>query len=258
MDRRAQYGLSDQSPLHEKMYQIPAVYYESWLNQCGDTLKNKKILDFGCGEGLATLGLSLFCSAESVLGVDIGEDFRQLDNLLQANGLIRPKTVGDIDFEKIEPCSDLGEARFDVAVSWSVLEHVSKDIFDTQIKMIVRALKPGGYFIVQIAPLYYSPFGSHLFNVHKPWQHLIEQTNLLQNMTYTNQEKESANHMWNCFATLNRFTDADFVTRINQAGLEILRTYETFTNLVPEKSLTAIFQEEQLTKEQILLVCKKQ
>ena len=49
----------EQSPYYERFYRIPAIYYKQWLEKHGGTFTDKIVLDFGCGEGIATIGLSL-------------------------------------------------------------------------------------------------------------------------------------------------------------------------------------------------------
>jgi SAM-dependent methyltransferase len=245
-----------QQPCYEKLYRIPAVYYSDWLKRFGGEFNAKRVLDFGCGEGLSTLGLSLFCDAEKVVGVDIGTDFARLPKELQSSSL-DIDLPGNIEFRRISPCEDLGDAVFDVIVSWSVLEHVAQNIFDKQMAVLVKALKPGGYCLFQVAPLYYAPFGSHLFGLHAPWEHLLQQTDLLKDRVYDQCPKDVADGFWNCFVTLNRFTAEEFVHRLGQLHLEILNVYETYVADTPSENLLRIFNNDVLTKEQILVVCKK-
>ncbi len=48
-------------------------------------------------------------------------------------------------------------------MSWSTFEHVQRDQLAPIFRDLLHAcLRPGGYFFVQIEPLFYSPFGSHL------------------------------------------------------------------------------------------------
>lgn len=241
----------------EKLYNIPAIYYTTWLEKHGGVFKGKDVLDFGCGEGLASAGLSLFCGAKSVIGVDICEDFLQADAAIRA--ISADLTIPDnVSFKKLLPAASLGKNKFDVIVSWSVLEHISQDIFDSQLSVIENALRPDGYCIFQIAPLFYSPFGSHLFDAHGPWEHLTTQVNLLEKKVYdAYEDRVFAKDSWNCFITLNKFTTENFLSRINSCGLELIDIYETYVDDVPSKSLTSIFNRKLLTKNQILLIAKK-
>lgn len=242
----------------EKLHQIPNIYYKSWLTRFGGEFEGKTILDFGCGEGLTSVGLSLFCNVEKVVGVDICEDFHGIEaRLTKIDEEL--KLPNNVTFKKMIPCEPLGEEVFDVIVSWSVLEHVSQDIFDQQMATLVAALKPQGFCVVQIAPLYYSPFGSHLFNTCEAWDHITLQHNLLRDLVFKKFQDniDVANNHWNCFTTLNKFTANEFINRIKTAGLNVLHVYETDTNFEPNNELSTIFNREILMKEQILLVCQK-
>lgn len=244
-------------PGFEKLYRIPAIYYKTWLEKNGGTFIGKRVLDFGCGGGEASAGLSLFCGVESVLGVDIGTDFTECDALLK---VISPELAipQNVAFKTVPPASSLGESEFDVIVSWSVMEHVSQDVFDQQVKVIYDALKPGGYCVFQIAPLYYSPYGSHLFNNHKPWGHLSTQLDLLEAKIIKEvPDRDVVENLWGCFITLNKFTASEFKRRFSEAGLDVIDTYETYVKDIPDEQLCEVFCLDALTKEQILMVCRK-
>jgi len=64
------------------------------------------------------------------------------------------------------------DSSFDLVYSIATFEHVS-DPLET-LKTIKRLLRPGGYGYIQAAPLYYSPFGHHMFGYfdHYPWIHV--------------------------------------------------------------------------------------
>lgn len=247
----------EDKPGYEKYYRIPAIYYAAWLKKWGGDFSGSKVLDFGCGEGLVTCGLSEFCGAKEVVGVDISTDYLRCNQLLKEidESLDIP---GNVSFKKVNPVESLGSAEFDVIVSWSVLEHVAQDVFDEQLRSIYDALKDGGHCIFQIAPLFYSPRGSHLFGAHEPWEHLSMQTDLLyKKLQLANFGIDTAKGMWSCFETLNKFTDDQLVKRIDQSGLRVIDKYETYVSEVPSTELLQVYNKDILTKEQILLVCKK-
>jgi SAM-dependent methyltransferase len=244
-------------PGFEKLNRIPSVYYKTWLEKHGGTFNGKKVLDFGCGDGIVSVGLSLFCDVESVLGVDIGSDYLKCEALLR-NISPQLEKPGNVIFRTAPPVTSLGHEEFDVAVSWSVMEHVSQDIFDQQVKIVFDALKPGGYCVFQIAPLYYSPFGSHLFGLHDPWSHLTLQIDILEaRIKKSVQDELIARNYWDCFITLNKFTSAEFLRRFTKIGLTILDVYETYVSDIPDERLCEIFSENVLKKEQMFIVCRK-
>ena len=59
-------------------------------------------------------------------------------------------------------------------MSWSTFEHVQRDQVLPILKDLYACLRPGGYFFLQIEPLYYSAFGAHLGRYDSvPWHHLL-------------------------------------------------------------------------------------
>lgn len=122
-------------------------------------VKNKKVLDFGCGSGYGTELLSE--NAESIIGVDIS---KEAVNYAKKNYILP-----NLDFKTI---SELTDEKFDVITSFQVIEHVPNDIeYVTKLK---KLLKPGGCLLIS------TPDKKHrLFNyIQKPWNifHLKEYT----------------------------------------------------------------------------------
>lgn len=247
----------ENKPGFEKFYRIPAVYYRQWIEKHGGNLHGSRILDFGCGEGLASVGLAHFCGASFVHGVDIGPDFEHCAAALAA---IDPaiKIPENVRFERIAAGDTLPRDAYDIVVSWSVLEHVSADVFDAQVRLLFEALVPGGLACIQIAPLFYSPRGSHLFGLHRPWEHLSSQHDLLRQRVFSSvPDARAANDLWDCFITLNKFTADEFVRRLGAAGFLIEDSYQTTAPEEPDQGLLEAYQRRSLTLEQLLLVCRK-
>jgi len=107
------------------------------------SLKNKKILDIGCGCGSAAFHFIKNYSPNYVLGVDVEEMVIKRANALKSN-LIEKKKV---DFKVIQP----GELPFD-DLSFDVI--FSKDTFlhildkERLVEDLYRVLKPGGFLCV--------------------------------------------------------------------------------------------------------------
>ena len=59
-------------------------------------------------------------------------------------------------------------------MSWSTFEHVRRDQLALILEDLHACLRPGGYFFIQIEPLYFSAYGSHLRRYDEtPWHHLL-------------------------------------------------------------------------------------
>ncbi len=131
------------------------------------------LLDFGCYDGITGLGLMLRHRWKRVIGVDIDPGFDALPRL--ARGQIRLERLPrGLEFRRIEPRESLAPiGRVDAIMSWSVFEHVEREILDRVVADFHSVLAPGGYCFVQIDPLFFSPQGSHLGRfAAQPWAHL--------------------------------------------------------------------------------------
>lgn len=122
-------------------------------------VKNKKVLDYGCGSGYGTHMLSQV--AENVTGADISEE---------AVDFARKEFHStNLRFMKI---AELGNEKFDIITSFQVIEHVPNDYEYTD--KLKKLLNPGGILIVS------TPDKTHrLFKyIQQPWNifHLKEYT----------------------------------------------------------------------------------
>jgi len=263
-------------PLYkEKFINIPRIIAD-WAADHGG-IAGKDILEFGCGEGTLALGLALRSGAQRVVGVDVLPVF---DNCLELAhqqfnlGQLPP----NLHFRKIAPGDPITVwGEFDVVVSWSVFEHVRYDVVEGAIASIFSVLKPGGLLFLQISPLYYSAFGSHLSPwIPAPWAHLQMQLDHFQSalfdapetplkvrnewsvyipMDADRQTERSA--LWDTFAELNRITAPELVEMLGGAGFEILRDYRTRNEVPVPHRLSNIYDPDVLTTEQVVLLARK-
>ena len=145
----------------------------SWLSPVVDW-QRARVMNFGCGDGITDLGLALRHGARHIHGIDIRREYAKLPRLArQQLGLARlPR---GLTFQTIEPSQPLVQqcGGMDAIVSWSTFEHVQRDQLLPILKDLQACLRPGGHFFLQIEPLYYSAFGSHLGRYDpRPWHHL--------------------------------------------------------------------------------------
>lgn len=217
------------------------------------------ILDFGCGEGVTALGLALGFDPARIVGVDIMPDPERCLEVAKANLSIDalPPTL---ELHRVEPGSLHRDSdRFDLAYSWSVFEHVDQQLLDRSLRLIHSALRPGGLLLVQIAPLYYSPEGSHLHEViPEPWAHLRIQDNRLEDrIRRAVADPVKADALWSTYRTLNRITHQELLSRIGGSGFAILRTFTTKVDVEPPAELLDVFQREALVTNQVVVLTRK-
>lgn len=206
------------------------------------------LLDFGCGDGLMSLGVCRRSGA-MVEGCDLTDAFEGLPQRMAQvpktgawpDGLSFRRTV----LGKPLPFDD---ASFDGGFSWSVFEHVA-DIGQV-LAELRRVLKPGAPLFVQIEPLYYSPYGSHLRRlVDEPWAHLRYEPAAFRRLAQNAQDatrpaeqdvlyrensfEDVKTYLLTEYDSLNRVRTVELVQAASQAGFTIARC--TLKQVSPRK-----------------------
>jgi len=146
----------EMSPYYQRKYGKSLMFYEKTIHlKLLGNLKNKKLLDLGCGGGQT----SVFFAEQGAIvkGVDFSK--KQIDF---AKDLAEKKGVGKLSFQQgnIEDLSVFEECSFDLVNSSHTIHYV-KDLqkcFDE----IFRILQPKGKFV---------------FSVLHPLNHIVEKEN---------------------------------------------------------------------------------
>ena len=121
----------DLPPSHKIIYDSCARAYKQKIESFAKNIKDKKVLDFGCGFGNYT---SFFThSKNSVIGLDI-HDIRSKNH---RDFTLKVYDGYDIPFKS---------NSFDIVVSFDVIEHIEHDLHS--IKEMYRILKPGGQIFI--------------------------------------------------------------------------------------------------------------
>ena len=162
---------------------------------------------------------------------------------------------------------------FDAAYSWSVFEHVKN--VSGALESIFGVLKSGGVLFIQIAPLYYSAYGSHLGRLGiKGWEHLIftdEElaTNLKnrklkirkreQDILYEKSDSEAFwKYLFNEYRSLNKKTVKELVAYCEAVGYSIENLYLSHEYwLRPDKKLLEKYDRQELMNKELWLVLRK-
>ncbi|HUJ11305.1 MAG TPA: class I SAM-dependent methyltransferase [Verrucomicrobiae bacterium] len=223
-------------------------------------LAGKDILDFGCGEATAALGIALQYEPRRVVGVEIQQV--ELDRCLpHARDQLRLESLPEnFSLHCVEPgMLPNRDDQFDLIYSWSVFEHIDQSLFPRMLDSLRSLLKPEGFLFIQVAPLYYSAEGSHMMPwVPEPWGHLLNQHDIYYSkLASAVRDPEQLRLLWSTYRTLNRITAPGLVTLVRQAGLEIVRDYRTKDEYVIPSELAEIFQPEILSTNQIVLLLRK-
>ncbi len=122
-----------------------------------DQIRNKTVLDYGCGQGLEAIDMAR-CGAAYVYALDMREDVLAAARAHQAAA-------------NVENCAFVRhcDSKVDVILSVDSFEHFPHP--DLVLEEMSRLLKPDGKVIVAFGPPWYHPTGGHfpLF----PWAHLL-------------------------------------------------------------------------------------
>ncbi len=231
----------------------------SWLRKY-IALESSDVLDFGCGEGITALGMARRFNTRLVRGVDIMPDPSQcLSRAREVLGL--DALPGNLSLHQIQPGATFdAPGSFDLIYSWSAFEHVAQPLISKVLQQLKTMLRPGGYLFIQIAPLYYSAEGSHLYHkIKEPWGHLLNQGDIyFDKLSKACVDKDEVDALWSTYQTLNRLTVPELKERLSDHNFKIVREYTTkdpSDRSVPA-GLSRIFDKEILRVNQVVLLCR--
>lgn len=241
-----------------------------WLGEPLD-LTQAKVLNFGCGDGITDLALVLRHGATSIHGVDIRQEYAKLPRIAKEQLGLR-RVPAALSFETIVPSAPLaGRTLVDGMFSWSTFEHVQRDQLLPILSDLHACLRPGGKFFLQIEPLYYSPYGSHLRRYNEqPWHHLLETEDALWRGIEAHQGPIAAEEtdfgfadfgvegykkfVFNEYLALNRLTADELVEITQQAGFQLLREERRQVDTPIPEALQGRYPEAQLRTNEIFLL----
>lgn len=243
-----------------------------WLGSELD-LRRAHVVDFGCGDGITSLGVMLHGRPERLVGVDIHDAFTHLEVQAQQQlGLdALPSSLG---FRQVERGSALPPHGVDAIYSWSVFEHLDRADLPEIVGGFFEMLRPGGLVFVQIDPLYFSAFGSHLARVvPEPWAHLLLDAQTLEERVQAfhgeleDEDRDLAASegvtpkfkawLLQEYQALNRLTGDELVESFRAAGFEIVREHRRQGLEEPPAELLADHDELVLKTREIRLLARK-
>ncbi len=245
-----------------------------WLGSALD-VRSAKLLNFGCGDGITDLALVLRHGAAHIHGVDIRREYAKLPRIAREQlGMARIPAA--LTFETIAPSEPLvGRHRgVDGIMSWSTFEHVQYDQLLPILRDLYACLRPGGVFFLQIEPLFYSPWGSHLRRyIQTPWQHLLVSEGALWKAIDAHQGIIAADEVdfgfsdfgaegykrfvFKEYQALNRLTADELVLLVQQVGFVVQRQERRSVNMQPPPQLLQQYGEAVLCNNEILLLLRR-
>jgi len=158
-------------------------------------LKNKKVLDFGCGEG--HMAVEAAKKATQAVGYDIRSVGKLSWEKKQKNWLLTT------DYSKIE------HEEFDIVVLYDVLDHSVEEEPSSILKKAIKHTIVGGHIYVRCHP-WVGRHGGHLYQqINKAFVHAVFTEEELKSMGY---ELEPIRKVW--------FPQATYKKWFRNAGIE--------------------------------------
>ena len=255
-------------------FEYAADVVHHWVGGVLD-VRTAKLLNFGCGDGITDLALVLRHGATAIHGVDIRREYAKLPRIAREQlGLSRLPAA--LSFETIAPSAPLAGQRplVDGIMSWSTFEHVQRDQLAPIFRDLHACLRPGGYFFIQIEPLFYSPFGSHLRRYDDvPWHHLLTTEDELWKVIEAHQGPIDAmetdfgfedfgvdgykKFVFNEYRALNRLTADELVNITTSVGFHVVRQERRSLDMEIPAALRGRHADELLLNNEIFLLLGK-
>ena len=280
MARERLWGLApwDAGRISDEWFRAHFEYAADVVNQwVGGVLdvRSARLLNFGCGDGITDLALVLRHGATAIHGVDIRREYAKLPRIAREQLGMR-RIPAALTFETIQPGAPLAGRHppVDGIMSWSTFEHVERGQLLPILRDLHACLRPGGVFFLQIEPLFYSPYGSHLRRYDDvPWHHLLATEEALWQVIQAHEGPIDAAEVDFGFAdfgadgykrfvfkeyqALNRLTADELVALAGQAGFTVERQERRSVDLQPPPELRGRYSDELLRNNEVFLLLRK-
>lgn len=213
----------------------------------GGRIENARVIDVGCGDGIACLLLALQ-PVRCVVGIDMelplleSVDRRERVRRLTSVACTEGGLTGEIDdvlqrlpvqFLKMDATAmKFSDDSFDLLVSRSAIEHIMP--VEKAFSEIARIVRPGGLIHLSTDP-YFSPRGCHKSGVVDiPWAHA--RLSLHEYRRFVTEYESDSRALKRCqrLETLNQFTIRQWREQIEEGPFDILEWREERSELAQE------------------------
>ena len=260
--------------------------YDTIVQECRDQvaefdrlIHKTNILDYGCGQGEATLRFANEMSDCQVTGVDLHDAFKGVfESASKALGKEVPPPH-NLEYVQIgggqNDGSEFAISRYgdelversifkkdyyDFCFSWCVFEHINQNLLKDILIELRNSLKSEGIFYLKINPLYYSSRGAHIYGViDEPWSHLKYQNDVLEHMFIKAAEDKGIGQkdlIWHQYLTLNKLTADNLKRLLLEVGFKVLHEHRLYEGSPPIE-LTSTFSQEVLTNKDVVFILSK-
>jgi SAM-dependent methyltransferase len=215
-----------------------------------------RILDFGCGKGIAAASFALRHPRATVFATDLfqADPERLRREYDKQTGFSLPENLSFFWSE----AGSLPEqiCDMDLIYAWSVFEHVNFTQIADTMRLIRARLRANGIVLLQINPLYFSPKGSHLYRYDPtPWAHLLDQSDVVKDKVMRSDVPEDTKiREWEQFKALNKASADDIKEAAHRAGFSVVFEERLLTNEIPPPRLLRVYDREALITEELRLL----
>ncbi|WP_375203194.1 class I SAM-dependent methyltransferase [Hyphococcus sp.] len=180
-----------------------------------ESVKGKRVLDYGCGDGFQSVALAK-AGAAQVLGVEIEANRRA-----HGQSLASKEGVNNVSF------AETVSGDFDMVISLNAMEHFIQPT--ENLREMKRGLAPGGRIYLSFGPLWMAPYGHHMhFFTRAPWINLLFSERAVFRIRGLYRDDGAAS--WS--PGMNRMTVARFERLVAECGLvPVRRRDRTAANL---------------------------
>lgn len=181
------------------------------------------VADIGAGDGIIDLGLALKGGPQRLVGYDVrATDEAALVRTAQVAG-VADALPENLSFARSEvdrlPAAD---ATFDLAVTWSVFEHITHPV--RMLSEVSRVLRPGGLLFLQLWPFFYSEHGGHLWpHYAEPFPHLVHTDAEVREQVVGRRGTDATREALDEYESLNRLTLDELQRAMLAAGLRTVK-----------------------------------
>lgn len=223
MARTAARGDEDPQVWFKEHFEDAAAQALGFLADDGISIEGKWVADIGCGDGIIDLGLVTKGCPQKLVGYDLREtDVDALERAAGAAGVADelPEVMSfALSTPERIPAED---GLFDVAVSWSVFEHVSYPV--RMFSEIRRILKPDGILFLQLWPFFYSEHGGHLWpHYEQPFPHLLINDEEIREHVHGKRGTDPDREAVDEYDSLNRVTPDQLHSALLAGGLRVTK-----------------------------------
>ena len=175
-------------------------------------IKDKIILDFGCGSGAQAVEL-VNNGASFVVGIDTNpKALEKAKNCAKREG-IENRTK----FEDVLRKDD--KERFDIIISQNSMEHF-KDPFSI-LSQMKTSIKKGGQIYITFGPPWFAPYGSHMqFFTKMPWVNILFSEKTVMNVR-KHFRQDGASKYEQVKSGLNKMSINKFEKVVSICGLKV-------------------------------------